>query len=246
MIGYLLNPSPWLDIILVGGGLGLIWWDVRRPRGSPGLAGAAATAVPSLKQATAPAAIDQKASKPAEQDHVAYLEKKLEEARANLIHVNAVRRLFELPEDGQPLDFPVHMNLARLFLTGELMALAKAAMTSGNGAPLNTREIATFVIRHKGWTLKTLCFGTRSRTDWSTYWRKPHGVMPSPPPATTRASRYGPCWGVRFGFCLGLCGAWEGRGRRFIQAAWITGSHDKAAAGGPILKESARVPPAGY
>ncbi|MCJ2133020.1 hypothetical protein MKK69_02880 [Methylobacterium sp. J-026] len=88
------------------------------------------------------------------QDHVAYLEKKLEEARADLIHVNAVLRLFELPDDGQPLDFPVHMNLSRLFSTGELMALAKAAMTSGNGAPLNTRDIAAFVIHNKGWDIK--------------------------------------------------------------------------------------------
>lgn len=88
------------------------------------------------------------------QDHIGYLERKLEEARADLIHVNAVLRLFELPEGGQPLEFPVHMNLSRLFDRGELMALAKAAMTTGNGAPINTREIAAFVIRHKGWDLK--------------------------------------------------------------------------------------------
>lgn len=87
------------------------------------------------------------------QDHIVYLERKLEEARADLIHVNAVLRLFEIPGE-QPLQFPVHMNLSRLFSTGELMALAKAAMETGNGAPLNTREIAAFVIRHKGWDIK--------------------------------------------------------------------------------------------
>lgn len=66
VIDYLLNPSPWLDIVLIGGGLGLIWWDVRRPRCSRDLAGVATPAVPSLKLATAPAAVDHRASKPAE------------------------------------------------------------------------------------------------------------------------------------------------------------------------------------
>lgn len=32
VIGLVLNPSPWIDILLIVGGLGLIWWDLRRRR----------------------------------------------------------------------------------------------------------------------------------------------------------------------------------------------------------------------
>ena len=88
-------------------------------------------------------------------DHVAYLERKLEEARADLIPVNATLRLFELPEDGAPLEFPAHINLAGMFSAGELTGLCKAALAA-EGGPLNTRSIAVFNVREKGWDDKDM------------------------------------------------------------------------------------------
>lgn len=83
------------------------------------------------------------------QDAIVYLEGKLTEARADLIHVNAVLRLFEIGPDATQ-QFPAHVNLSRVFSAGELFAHAKAALTEA-GKPITTREIGAYVLRVKGW-----------------------------------------------------------------------------------------------
>jgi hypothetical protein len=80
---------------------------------------------------------------------IAYLESKLTEARVVLSHVNAVLRLYELGPDPH-LPFPAHMDLNRLFRRGELVSLAKQAL-SASGQPMTTREIALAVVDAKGW-----------------------------------------------------------------------------------------------
>lgn len=83
------------------------------------------------------------------QDAIAYLEGKLTEARTDLSHVNAVLRLYEVGPDPH-LQFPAHVNLSRLFRRGEMMKLATAALGASQ-APMNTRELAVYVVREKGW-----------------------------------------------------------------------------------------------
>lgn len=73
------------------------------------------------------------------------LERDLEQARADLSHVNATICLFEAPEDGA--QFPMHQNLDRLFKRREIGELCKEALQDG---PKDTRELALYVIRHKG------------------------------------------------------------------------------------------------
>lgn len=50
--------------------------------------------------------------------YIAKLEADLEQARADLSHVNATIHLFEAPGDGTP--FPMHYNLDRLFRRREI------------------------------------------------------------------------------------------------------------------------------
>lgn len=76
------------------------------------------------------------------------LERQLAETRVALSHVSAVIQLYEV--DGEPVAFPVHMNLSRLFRRGDLWKLASAALEAAGG-PLTTRELATYVIAAKGW-----------------------------------------------------------------------------------------------
>ena len=83
------------------------------------------------------------------QDAIVYLESKITEARADLLHVNAVLRLFELGPDATQ-QFPAHVNLSRMFNAGELVALSLAALAE-RGASMTTREIANYVVREKGW-----------------------------------------------------------------------------------------------
>ncbi len=83
------------------------------------------------------------------QDVIVYLEGKLQEARNDLIHVNAVLRLFEIGSDPK-LQFPAHINLSRMFGQGELMALALASLKT-RGGEVTTREIAADVVKAKGW-----------------------------------------------------------------------------------------------
>jgi hypothetical protein len=80
---------------------------------------------------------------------IVYLEGKLDEARRDLSHVNAVIRLYEIGPDPQ-LQFPAHASLNRLFRHGEMFAMCKEALAA-SGEPLTTRELAMAVIRAKGW-----------------------------------------------------------------------------------------------
>lgn len=86
------------------------------------------------------------------QDTIIYLDKKIIEARADLLHINAVLRLFELGPDTTQ-QFPAHVNLSRMFDGGELVALSLAALAE-RGASMTTREIADYVVRVKGWDEK--------------------------------------------------------------------------------------------
>ena len=73
-------------------------------------------------------------------------ERKVEAARRDLSAVNATLRIFEL--NGDPLEFPAHMEVHRLFKRGEMTAIAKAALAKEG--PLDTRELALRVIHAKG------------------------------------------------------------------------------------------------
>lgn len=73
-------------------------------------------------------------------------EKKLEQARLDLSHINATLRLFKV--NGEPSEFPVYVDLHRLFRRGEIVTLCKEAIAKEG--PLDTRELALRVIRAKG------------------------------------------------------------------------------------------------
>jgi hypothetical protein len=77
--------------------------------------------------------------------YIAKLESDLEQARADLSHVNATIHLFEAPQDGTP--FPMHYNLDRLFRRREIGELCHKALAS---CPLSTRELAAWIIDYKG------------------------------------------------------------------------------------------------
>lgn len=77
---------------------------------------------------------------------IATYEKKLDQARRDLSHVNATLRLFAI--NGEPSEFPVYVDLHRLFRRGEIVALCKEAIAKEG--PLDTRELALRVIRTKG------------------------------------------------------------------------------------------------
>ncbi len=75
-------------------------------------------------------------------------EKKTEALRRDLAHVNATLRLFEL--NGEHEVFPVHMDLTRLFKRGEVHRICQEALAEASDG-LDTRELALFVLRRKGW-----------------------------------------------------------------------------------------------
>lgn len=73
-------------------------------------------------------------------------EKQIADARADLSHINATLRLFEV--GGERTQFPVHMGLARMFKRGELFGLCRAALEAAPEG-LDTRELAISVIEAK-------------------------------------------------------------------------------------------------
>lgn len=76
--------------------------------------------------------------------HIAKLERDIDRARKDLAHVRASMVLFEPPaHNGQP----AYMNVNGLFRRGDLGKLCKLALVDG---PMNTRELAAWVIAHKG------------------------------------------------------------------------------------------------
>jgi len=79
--------------------------------------------------------------------YIAKLESDLEQARADLAHVNATIHLFEAP--GADTPFPMHYNLDRLFRRREISQLCHEALAT-TGKPMSTRELAAWIIKGKG------------------------------------------------------------------------------------------------
>lgn len=77
--------------------------------------------------------------------YIAKLEADLEQARADLSHVNATLHLFEAPDAGE--QYPMHYNLDRLFKRREIGQLCHEALQDG---PKDTRELAAWIIDRKG------------------------------------------------------------------------------------------------
>jgi len=77
--------------------------------------------------------------------YIAKLEADIEQARADLAHVNATLHLFEAPGAGEA--FPMHYNLDRLFKRREIGELCHQALANG---PMDTRQLAEWVIEAKG------------------------------------------------------------------------------------------------
>jgi hypothetical protein len=72
-------------------------------------------------------------------------EKRLNQARADLAHINAAITIFAASGERQVL--PPYVDVHRLFARGEAMTLCKAALASG---PMNTRQLALHVMKAKG------------------------------------------------------------------------------------------------
>ena len=72
-------------------------------------------------------------------------EKRLDQARADLAHVNAVITLFEVNDDAEMVR--PYTDIHRLYKRGEIIALCKEALAQG---PMTTRELAIHIMKHKG------------------------------------------------------------------------------------------------
>lgn len=70
---------------------------------------------------------------------------RLEQARADLSHVNACIAIFEACDE--PSETRSYVDLHRLFARGEMMRLSKDALASG---PKSTKELALCVMAAKG------------------------------------------------------------------------------------------------
>lgn len=79
-------------------------------------------------------------------DAIKAYEDKLETARRDLAHIAATIRLFEIGDE--PLQFPVYMDIGRLFRPREIGKLCHEALAIES--PLDTRELALRVMRAKG------------------------------------------------------------------------------------------------
>jgi hypothetical protein len=77
---------------------------------------------------------------------IAGYEKKIKDAQADLAHVVASLRLFELT--GDPSEFPPYIDLNRLLRRGETTKICMAVLAAEG--PLDTRELAQRVMRAKG------------------------------------------------------------------------------------------------
>ena len=72
-------------------------------------------------------------------------EQRLDQARADLAHVNAVITLFEVNDDAEMVR--PYTDIHRLYKRGEMIALCKEALAEG---PRTTRELAIHIMKHKG------------------------------------------------------------------------------------------------
>jgi hypothetical protein len=79
-------------------------------------------------------------------DTIAAYEAKLKQAQADLAHVNATLRLFAA--SGEPEDFPPYVDLNRVFRRGETTQFC--IETLRKEGPLDTRQLATRLMKHKG------------------------------------------------------------------------------------------------
>jgi hypothetical protein len=77
---------------------------------------------------------------------IAGYERKIKEAQADLAHVTASLRLFEL--SGDPAEFPAYIDLNRILRRGEITSLCMAALRAEG--PLDTRELTHRVMAAKG------------------------------------------------------------------------------------------------
>ena len=73
-------------------------------------------------------------------------ERQVEQAKADLAHINAVLRLFEAT--GDPKDMPRYVDVHRLFRRAEKWELCAQALAKGND--LTTKELAMHVVAAKG------------------------------------------------------------------------------------------------
>src|ERR1700689_1773208 len=77
---------------------------------------------------------------------IANYEARLEQARADLSHVNAVISIFEATGDRDTTT--AYTDIHRLFQRGELVTICKAALAEH--APMNTRALVTHILAAKG------------------------------------------------------------------------------------------------
>ena len=77
---------------------------------------------------------------------IAGYERKIKEAQADLAHVIASLRLFEL--SGDPNEFPAYIDLNRILRRGETTRLCMAALATEG--PLDSRQLAQRVMAAKG------------------------------------------------------------------------------------------------
>lgn len=77
---------------------------------------------------------------------IAGYERALNQARADLSHVNACIAMFEA--SGEPGDMAPYVDLHRLFKRGEMVSICKDALAKEG--PLDTRELAYRVMLAKG------------------------------------------------------------------------------------------------
>ncbi len=77
---------------------------------------------------------------------IAAYEKRLDQARADLSHINATISIFEASGDRELMT--AYTDIHRLFQRGELTAICKAALVEHG--PMNTRALAAHILRAKG------------------------------------------------------------------------------------------------
>ena len=77
---------------------------------------------------------------------IAAYEKKIAQAKADLAHINAAIRIFELGDAEGKFAAP-YVDIYRLFQRGEMVAICREALTTG---PLNTRQLSQAVMKAKG------------------------------------------------------------------------------------------------
>lgn len=96
--------------------------------------------------------------------------------------------------------------------TGEWIALPKAAITSGNGAPNNTWDVTAFLIRHRGWDIKdpVLRHAVAGRFVYVLAKAARRGIVASP--STEKACGYGVCPLPPDPWLGGACGGTAGCG----------------------------------